>query len=490
MSKRTLSMIITVVFALPLPAGEPASKPKKGGATAAKAKPAFVHPTASAGKDDGYRGIWYYNQKLKNEYVYKYSGGLGTYPSNHIPFAYYSEKANKTFFCYGGTRKEKHRLLEMVSYYDHATGMVPRPTILMDKGTEDAHDNPVISLDDDGYVWVFASSHGTGRPSYIFKSDRPYSIDSFTVVRVTNFSYPEIWHMPGQGFLFLHTLYKNGRGLNWSTSKDGIEWSAPQLLAHVEQGHYQVSWPWKDKVGTAFNYHPKVGGLNARTNLYYVESDDFGKTWRTIQGTKIDPPIKTIHNAALVHDYEADKRLVYLVDLNYDAEGRPIILYVTAKGFESGPQNDPRTWTTARWTGTVWEIRPAMSSTSNYDVGSFYVEAEGTWRIIGPTQAGPQPYNPGGEMVCWTSDDQGKTWTKLRQLTDNSPYNHTYARRPVNAHPDFYAFWADGHGRRPSESRLYFCNKTGEKVFRLPTLMKGEFERPERVEQHNSRIQN
>ncbi|MBT7300230.1 MAG: LamG domain-containing protein, partial [Victivallales bacterium] len=41
-------------------------------------------------KADGFRGIWYYNQRLKNKYVYKYSGGLGTYCAKHIPMAWYA----------------------------------------------------------------------------------------------------------------------------------------------------------------------------------------------------------------------------------------------------------------------------------------------------------------------------------------------------------------------------------------------------------------
>jgi len=60
---------------------------------------------------------------------------------------------------------------------------------------------------------------------------------------------------------------------------------------------------------------------------------------------------------------------------------------------------------------------------------------------------------------------------KVRQLTRNSPHNHTYCRRPVNAHPDFYAFWADGHARQPSESRLYFCDRSGQRVWMLPPEM-------------------
>jgi len=436
-------------------------------------------------KDDGYRGIWYSNQPSDDEYNYKYSGGLGTYCAKHIPFAYYASKVNKTFFCYGGRPKGKNTLLEMVSYYDHNTGMVPRPTILMDKGTSDAHDNPVIMLDGEGYVWVFASAHGTARPAYIFKSREPYSVASFDLIEKTNFSYPQPWYLDGKGFFFLHTRYKGGRCLYWMTSPDGIKWSEPRLLAKIAQGHYQVSWRWKGKVGTAFNYHPPKLGLNWRTNLYYLESDDFGKTWRNAQGGVVELPLTTVKNEALVHDYEAEKLLVYMKDINFDEDGNPIILYVTSGGYESGPGNMPRTWTTARWTGEKWEIRGSIVSDNNYDTGCLHVEPRpggDTWRIIGPTETGPQPYNPGGEMAVWTSTDQGKTWKKLRQITSNSPYNHTYARRPVNAHPDFYAFWADGHGRRPSESRLYFCDKTGEHVFRLPTAMEGDFAKPEPVE--------
>jgi len=446
-------------------------------------------PLKSIGTDDGYRGIWYSNQATNDEYVYKYSGGLGTYCAKHSPFAIYSAKADKTFFCYGGTTKDKQGLLEMVSYYDHATGTVPRPTILMNKGTDDAHDNPVICMDDKGFIFVFCSSHGTSRPSYIFKSDKPLSTDSFSVIYKGNFSYTQPWYWPGEGFLFIHTLYKGGgRASHWSTSRDGITWTEPHLLAFYEQGHYQVSRPGKGVVGVGFNYHPKAfhgnskkRGLNWRTNLYFAETRDFGRTWTNAKGDKLDLPLKAPQNPAMVREYEAEELLVYVKDINYDAQGRPVILFVTSRGFEPGPQNDPRTWHTARWTGSEWVFNRVTNSDNNYDTGSLYIEPDGLWRIIGPTEPGPQRYNPGGEVAIWTSNDQGQTWSKVRDVTRNSELNHTYVRRPVDPHPDFYAFWADGHGRKPSESRLYFCNQAGDRVFRLPPRVEGEFAKPESV---------
>ena len=52
--------------------------------------------------------------------------------------------------------------------------------------------------------------------------------------------------------------------------------------------------------------------------------------------------------------------------------------------------------------------------------------------------------------------------------------NHNYARRPIGARDPFFAFWADGDPSRFSESRLYFCDSSGEHVRQLPTDMEAE----------------
>jgi hypothetical protein len=84
-------------------------------------------------------------------------------------------------------------------------------------------------------------------------------------------------------------------------------------------------------------------------------------------------------------------------------------------------------------------------------------------------------------MVMWTSLDQGATWKRVKQLTHDSPRNHTYARRPLNAHPDFYALWADGNARQASESCLYFTNQRGDHVWRLPSSMTADSAAPEQA---------
>jgi len=433
-------------------------------------------------KDDGYRGIWFtLGQYLDSEYGDKYSGGLGTYTAKHVPLAVYSPEANKTFFVYGGARDGERHLLAMASCYDHASGLVPRPTIVHDKGgVDDPHDNPSICIDETGHVWIFVSGRGRTRPGYKYRSVAPYSVDDFERVTEEEMTYPQPWWIEGRGFLHLFTKYTGVRELYWNISRDGRSWTEHQKLAGIE-GHYQTSRQCGERVITAFNMHPE-GKPDLRTNLYYVETTDMGRTWRTVEGRPVATPMTDKHCAALVRDFEAENRLVYMKDINFDADGRPVILVVTSADHKAGPAGDPREWTLCHWLGDRWDFRVVTTSTHNYDMGSLTIEPDGVWRIIAPTEAGPQYHGTGGEMALWLSTDAGQSWRKERDITGHSLLNHAYARRPVDAHPEFYAFWADGNPFEFSESRLYFTNQAGDRVWQLPVTMSGDSARPQPVQ--------
>ena len=439
----------------------------------------------------GFHGIWYMNQPTGDEYVYKYSGGLGLYPAKHAPFAVYAPEVNKTFFCYGGTPTNSHtRLWHMVSAYDHAAGTVDRPTLVMDKNTNDAHDNPVISIDSAGHVWIFSTSHGTGRPSYVYKSARPYAIDAFQPVNATrlkdgipvpldNFSYFQVWHVQGYGFAAFFTHYGDpvARTTFFMKSADGVSWSEWQRLAAIHQGHYQVSAVSSNIAGCAFNYHPNSGGLNCRSNLYYMETPDLGQTWRTVEGDGLTLPLTAVANDALVIDYQNQGLRVYMKELRYDPNGYPVILYTTSTGWQPGPRTPPRKLMMTRWGGAEWMTSEICEVDHNYDSGSLHVESNGPWRVVAPTGAGPQAFGTGGELEAWSSDDSGQTWTRQAVLTAHSPRNHTYVRRPVGGQPDFCSLWADGNAFAESESHLYFATQSGT-VYRLPPRMTGATAEP------------
>ena len=441
----------------------------------------------------GYRGIWFtlgQTERMKADgycggYGDKYSGGLSFAWSHTVaPMAIYSPEADKTFFVYGGTTEpDDNYLLVMASYYDHARHLVPRPTIVRDqRGVDDPHDNPSITIDEDGYIWVFVSGRGRHRPGQIFRATEPYSVGEFEEIISREQTYSHIWHVPGMGFMHLLTLYTKGRELYWETSTGGSDWTKepakdlPKLAGFG--GHYQVTRLDHDmrRIGSAFNYHPE-GNVDRRTNIYYVETRDFGKTWTTIDGKKLSLPLDNRDNPALVVDYEATGRLAYITKLLFDYDGNPVILVVTSRGYMPGPDNDPRIWEIIHWTGNEWVTREITRSDHNYDMGSLYIDGT-RWTIIAPALKGPQPYHTGGEVGLWMSADNGKTWKLQRRVTGSSLMNHSYVRRPVNPSDPFFAMWADASSAEFSISRLFFTNSTGDSVYMLPYTMKSDYQEP------------
>ena len=437
-------------------------------------------------KADGYRGIWFELGQKENEYGDKYSGGLGTYTAKHVPLAVYAPVVHKTFFVYGGARNDNERyLLVMASFYDHKRGVFPRPTIVHDKeGVDDPHDDSSVAIAADGHVWVFVSGRGSLRPGFRYRSLCPYSTDAFERIDEIEMTYPQPSWDDDTGFLLLFTKYTGVRELYWSTSPDGRAWTQDRKLAGMG-GHYQTSCRAGHRVLTAFNMHP-IGNVDVRTNLYFAETNDNGATWRAVDGTVLDTPITDVHSPALVRDFMVERRLVYLKDISFDLSGNPVILVVTSAHHSPGPRGDPRYWTVAHWQGDAWAFREVTSTTHNYDMGSLYIEESGQWKIIGPTEPGPQYHGTGGEMALWRSGDAGSTWIKERDITGKSVRNHSYARRPIRVgggdpNPDFYAFWSDGNPDEPSISRLYFTNRNGDVLGRMPSTIDGDFAEPEEI---------
>ncbi|MDA7640577.1 hypothetical protein N8787_02975, partial [Opitutaceae bacterium] len=137
-------------------------------------------------------------------------------------------------------------------------------------------------------------------------------------------------------------------------------------------------------------------------------------------------------------------------------------------------------WMVTRWDGREWRTDQVCESDHNYDMGSLYIDGS-EWTMIGPTDPGPQIHQAGGELVRWVSRDSGETWIREGGITQDSQRNHNYARRPEKARDPFFSFWADGDPTTFSESRLYFCNEEGTRVFQLPYYMSRVSEEPVQV---------
>ncbi|WP_080905077.1 BNR-4 repeat-containing protein [Parabacteroides sp. Marseille-P3160] len=448
---------------------------------------------------DGYKGIWFTLGQF-SEFGDKYSGGLGTYTAKHIPLAIYAPEVQKTFFVYGGiaegrpsdadkpNRKSKdygNYLLCMVGCFDHKTQTVSKPVVVHDKnGVFDPHDNPSIAMDDKGYIWVFVSGRGTGRPGYIYRGEKPYNIDRFDSIYSGEMTYPQPKYIPGKGFLYLFTKYQGVRLLYFNTSADGRKWAEDQQLVAIKRkedrygGHYQISGQTGNKIGFFYNWHPN-GNVDLRTNIYYMQTTDFGKTWTTVDGKSLSIPITEVDNPTMVREFFSKGENVYIKDIAYDKSGHPVALYVSGTGYQPGPQNGLKKWAVIYWNGKEWINREITTSDHNYDTGSLWVEDK-VWTVIGPTENGPQPWGGGGEIVIWKSYDKGDTWLKYKQVTRNSTLNHNYVRKVAHGVDPFLYFWADGDPNKISKSELYFGDSQGH-TWKLPYRMSSDQQSPEAV---------
>ena len=447
----------------------------------------------------GWLGLWHGQTPQKDEFAYKYSGGLGTYCAKHRSQAVYLATVHRTFFVVGGTvpgselrdlamqpnehqaqitRFGENQLQYLIGCYDHERGLVSRPIILYDKWCGDPHDNPVMTVDPDGVIWVLGPSHGVyTTESFVSRGVKPHDITQFEHHHVALFAYPQPW-WTSHGFAHFHSRYSNHqRGLWFSLGSDPLTPLREVHLAHIERGSYQVSAHREGRLGTIFNMHPQQGGLEARRNLYYLQSDDGGETWTNDVGEHMSLPVTQESNPALVLDTRERGDLVYLKDLVFNADGFPCVLYLTSRDNLSGPRGGERIWWFACFDGSQWNHHQITTSDHNYDMGELALREDGTWRLLAPTTTGPQPWNAGGEMTLFAGSADGRDWQRIRQVTHGSDKNHGYARHPLEANDDLAWIWADGNARDISVSHFYFSDINGN-VSQLPPVMDSDWAPP------------
>lgn len=381
----------------------------------------------------------------------------------------------------------------MLSWFDHSTGWVRRPVVIHDRDTNNAHFNASLAVDEAGYIYVFANSHGLGgldhspqalarRESVVYRSIGPHDPSVFEVLRRDNFSYSQPWPRPGGGLLWLHTRYQQvgdgvRRVLYYGLCADAAGAWQPTRLVDAHAGSYQVSWSDGARVLTAFDVHPSEIGVDARSGLHVLEIDLTSGQVTNHAGNPVQPPVLEPGKVVL---REHAGSLVYLKDIAFDDDGSVAILYLTAAGPEPGPDGGPRTWRVVyRAAGqTQWRDVVVGTSDHNYDHGILTLDGS-RWTVTGPMDPGPQEHATGGTVITRVSADAGHSWSTVARVP-TSTRNHTYVRKPYGASSSFWALWTDGHALAPSPSSLYFAGEDGEVVC-LPTEFDGEWAAPERV---------
>ena len=386
-----------------------------------------------------------------------YSGAMATYCAWHRPMAIYVPSQDKTFLVFGNPRN-----YPTISAYDHRSKSFAAPVVLDTNPNTDAHRNPTLLLDQEGFLYVFYGAHG--HPSRIAKSVKPYDITRWVKaapIEEKN-TYPQPWMLKPRE---LFVSYRAAPGWCYRKSTDGAEsWQAAvPLIAFRGKAIYAVSiaetggYPRKihiawSKMGGGTPDEVRTKALWARRyNVYYARSDDGGTTWKRSDGTPYTLPI-TEAAAEKVHD--CGTHGVWLKDIQLDPQGNPCILFLDAnvRTYET-------TWKFARCTDGTWRIADVAVGDHMYDAGGIVVLGEDDIRIYGPTTSS-QAHEDGGEIEEWTSADQGATWRNTKHLTANSPYSHNHVKVVWNGGKrDFRFMWCYGDSAYPPATKkvtLYY----------------------------------
>jgi hypothetical protein len=426
--------------------------------------------------------------------VDKYSGNLATYTAKHSPNAV--KRGLFTYFTYsgevaldgfesgsskigttgavacnqGGTQLFRNSqgsapaIGIYVSRYNHVTGRVAKPVLVHMKCTSDPHENGVINVDAEGYIYLLVSGRAELRGNFIFRSSSPDSIDGFIdfTPAMDNYinHFNDLAHAAGKGRPFIGDAY---RGINypkmyWVDEPNGLSLGYFRLVytiycgtdeaetcrnsrqiysarMHVDgskasiqgikplaayKGHYAVAYGRGRDIVVAFNVHPN-NDLDNRTNIYYMHSVDGGETWLNAHNQELTLPIvssKGLDNVAVREFYDPRKpgriiERIYMKDVNFAGTGlnkRPTILYVGSLSVDHVPSKTVDHYLAkARWTGDSWvQIRLTNAVDHNYSSGMLFPD-NNQYRVFYPHTDEPKNNALAGGAVAFldtgTTDD-------------------------------------------------------------------------------------
>ena len=410
-------------------------------------------------------GAWYACCKGDSYQLY-YHTPAATFSRKNRPNAiHYTRKYDRTYFTFADAGKSPE-----IVYFDRDTGCFTEPVKVGETPLpHDAHGNPSLLIDHEGYLYVFYGSHGT--PTLMKRSIHPEDITSWgpEVSIGTCTTYPQAYQVNSTTLLL---FYRQGMGqFGFRRSKDkGATWSNFAKLVDFGEGVriYLISIQGNDG-SLHVAWTPWYTHVPIRLNVYYAYSDDEGVTWRAKDDEDLAIPI-SLTNADLVFNTGSyDTRMD---DIQLDEENNPCIL--TLNGPKLGTETSVLVnWYFSKWNGAEWKTYRVAGGDHKFDAGSLLVVGSTRFRAYLPSGVS-QKGEDGGEIQEWTSKDGGLTWAKTRDLTSRSQFSHNYVKTVVNSTSDLRILWSYGDSTPTGSyntrtSKIYYW---GENLRRPQILLK------------------
>jgi hypothetical protein len=380
--------------------------------------------------------------------------------------AVYVPRQQKTFFVFGNAENSP-----TISAYDHRSRSFSPAVVVGRNPDMDAHKNPHLLIDEEGWLYVFYRAHCT--PTWLAKSVRPYEISKWISMGevARDSSYPQPWQLRrGE----ITVLFRQGGTHNAGEAlvrscDGGRTWSSPTLVgtSPPKNGFYAVtiaaSGAYPRKLHMAWSV--TRGDWWQRYHVYYACSDDGAVTWKRRDGRPYRLPIAE-SEAEMIFRSEVPDRGVWLQDIQLDGQGNPYVLFN-----DGNTLTYDCTWRVARCLDRKWTVQPVARADHMYDSGALVLLSDRDFRAYLPSQPA-QPHEDGGDIEEWQSLDRGTTWARTRSITSSSKYSHNHVKAVHGQQQgDFRVFWSYGDSRDPPESRavdLYYYGELLPGPRRIP----------------------
>jgi len=346
---------------------------------------------------------------------------------NFAQAIHYKKNHDRTYILYIADTFE-HRIL----YFDHDTKSWSSSVKVADCVENDLHENGAIAIDNDGYIYVFYNDHGNMRMK---KSINPEDITSWgSAIDPTDGygTYPKTFVDSSNTIYLLHMHHAESslNVLSFTKSTDGGNtWASETILVNLDSDccyAFKAILDSSDNIHVAFSIYD-VSEIRRR-DVFYMKSTDGGSTWQKADGTSISIP---------AGEGDVDKAYDSLgycqgFDLVLDSNNYPIIAY-----------SDQKVYGIVRWTGSAWESHSlGVSTDDEFNNIRLQVITDSTYRAW--LLADASTSGRGGEVQVWETTDHGANWTKIRDVTKNSPLLHRDILIPWDYTQEVEAIWNYG----------------------------------------------
>jgi hypothetical protein len=377
-----------------------------------------------------------------NEYT-QYHTPAATYYTNNRPNGIrYVGVHDRTYFVYGDFSRDP-----VIRFYDHRTRELSDACIVgRTQIPDDAHGNPSLFVDEEGYLYVFYGCHHN--PIQMRRSKYPEDISTWRLeVQIPALAtYPQP-HAINPSELIVTYRQRSPTSnrtafLSYRTSLDGGKtWSERKDIVNEMYTYpYALTEVGNEQSGKSF--HIALSLFDFRTELYtnllYIYSDDTLQTFKKRDGTDIGIPPYTMDKLDLV--FADSSSSSHVNDLILDDENKPFILFNTGPWTVSTTSGEGQ-WKLAKHNGHEWVTYPIAPCDNLFDRGCLLITADDRLKAYLPMS---DDGRDGGEIAEFVSYDEGETWIQEQMVTHDSEYSHNYVVRVANHHPDLQVFWSYG----------------------------------------------